>query len=175
MPPAFWPPFAVVYTQGATPPVWVGPVTVIPTAWLTSEAGGCTSPAVTAHDGEPVFPVFPVFPVLVEVVVVVVVAVVDWPLFDGGLELELPQAAKLMAATNVTMKAVFRMSISWAFVEVEAYLIGPPRRSSPGGQALAPYTTVSGLTPGQSYTFKVQATNAAGSGTLSGISKAITP
>jgi YVTN family beta-propeller protein len=39
----------------------------------------------------------------------------------------------------------------------------------------APYTTINGLTPRQSYTFKVQATNAAGPGPTSAPSNAITP
>jgi hypothetical protein len=39
----------------------------------------------------------------------------------------------------------------------------------------AAYTTVGGLTPGQSYTFKVQATNAVGTGKTSTPSSGITP
>ena len=39
----------------------------------------------------------------------------------------------------------------------------------------APYTTINGLTPGQTYTFKVQATTAAGLGPTSTTSNAITP
>jgi DNA-binding beta-propeller fold protein YncE len=46
--------------------------------------------------------------------------------------------------------------------------------STPSTSA-APYTTIGGLQPGQTYTFKVRATNAAGTGTASTPSSVITP